>query len=134
MTMNKIYSKIWVLLVCVILNHGVCLLYYKMGFQHPLHLEIKPNEIQSFQHDHFRISITERHNSNDRDRFPHFANKHLRCNIFTQMTSNSILSENGIFLICQHKQTVRKYWIASSYIGIRNSLYTMNLGYFLKIW
>lgn len=55
MTMNKIYSKIC-LLVYVILYHSVCLLYYKIGFQYPHHLEIKLNEILSFQHDHFWIS------------------------------------------------------------------------------
>lgn len=63
MTMNRIDSKIWALM-CGILYHSVCLLYYRMGFQHPRHLEIKLNEIKSFQHDHFWISTTDRFHFN----------------------------------------------------------------------
>lgn len=80
-------------------------------------------------------SVLLRHHFNNRERFTDFCkvNKHLRCNIFTEAMSSSILSKNSYLFLHQHKQTLRKYWIESLYIGVHNSLYPMNLADFQKI-
>lgn len=131
MPVNTIDNKIWGLM-CVILYHSACLIYHRMGFQDPLHLEIKLNEIKSFQHDHFWISITETFHFNNRDRYTLQSKQTFEIQ-YIHISNAQFYSFWKLYLfLCQHKQTVRKYWRASSFIWICNSLYNISLAYFLK--